>query len=62
LSKYSAVYLEEGMTLANYGQPKIDLPFLIAQRYFSLVYQIQGNIRLKLLKLSSDIAVYSNPR
>ncbi len=26
LSKYSAVYLEEGMTLANYGQPKIDLP------------------------------------
>ncbi|MEH2110701.1 voltage-gated chloride channel family protein [Nostoc sp.] len=30
LSKYSAVYLEEGVTLANYGQakvePKIDLP------------------------------------
>ncbi|MEH1772096.1 MAG: voltage-gated chloride channel family protein [Nostoc sp.] len=26
LSKYSAVYLEEGVTLANYGQGKVDLP------------------------------------
>ena len=25
LSKYSAVYLEEGVTLANYRQPKIGL-------------------------------------